>query len=468
MINVLTLNKNKVMPSLNQLQAMRSFFESGSTQQAEFRKSQLLKLKQAVLEYEEEINIALKTDLNKSVEEAWVTETGFLLTEINNSIRQLDQWMKPKRVRTNLLNFPSSSFVYPEPLGVVLIIGPWNYPLQLLLTPLVGAIAAGNCVVLKASEFAPATAAVLKKMAACFSENYVLFTDEDGAQVIPAMMQSFRFDHVFYTGSTMVGKKIYELAAPELVPVTLELGGKSPCVIEQEVDVKVAARRIVQMKFSNAGQMCVAPDYLLVHNSKKAALITAMKEAIKSFYGAEPLQSPELCKIINQKQFDRLTGYLRNADVVVGGQFDATTLQIAPTLLQNVSVTDPVMQDEIFGPILPIFGFDNKAEALAIIAPHKNPLAFYVFTSNNVVAEEWLKAVPSGGACVNNAALHVTNHHLPFGGRGYSGTGSYHGRFSFNTFSHAKGVLKSPQWFDPAAKYPPMTGKLKLLKWFIK
>ncbi len=456
------------MPSLNQLQAMRSFFESGATQPAAFRKSQLLKLKQAVLEYEEEINIALKTDLNKSVEEAWVTETGFLLTEINNSIRQLDQWMKPKRVRTNLLNFPSSSFVYPEPLGVVLIIGPWNYPLQLLLTPLVGAIAAGNCVVLKASEFAPATAAVLKKMVACFSENYVLFTDEDGAQVIPAMMQAFRFDHVFYTGSTMVGKKIYELAAPELVPVTLELGGKSPCVIEKEVDVKVAARRIVQMKFSNAGQMCVAPDYLLVHNSKKAALVTAMKEAIKSFYGTEPLQSPELCKIINQKQFDRLTGYLRNADVVVGGQSDATTLQIAPTLLQNVSVTDPVMQEEIFGPILPIFGFDNKAEALAIIMPHKNPLAFYVFTSNNVVAEEWLKAVPSGGACVNNAALHVTNHHLPFGGRGYSGTGSYHGMFSFNTFSHAKGVLKSPQWFDPAAKYPPMTGKLKLLKWFIK
>ena len=456
------------MPSLNQLQSMRSFFESGATQPVEFRKSQLLKLKQAVLEYEEEINTALKTDLNKSVEEAWVTETGFLLTEINNSIRQIGHWMKPKRARTNLLNFPSSSFVYPEPLGVVLIIGPWNYPLQLLLTPLVGAIAAGNCVVLKASEFAPATAAVLKKIVSCFSENYVLFTDEDGAQVIPAMMQSFRFDHVFYTGSTMVGKKIYELAAPELVPVTLELGGKSPCVIEQEVDVKVAARRIVQMKFSNAGQMCVAPDYLLVHNSKKEAMVAAMKDAIKSFYGTEPLQSAELCKIINQKQFDRLTGYLRNADVIVGGQSDATTLQIAPTLLQNVSITDAVMQDEIFGPILPVFGFENKAEALAIIAPHKNPLAFYVFTSNNTVAEQWLKAVPSGGACINNAALHVTNHHLPFGGRGYSGTGSYHGRFSFNTFSHAKAVLKSPQWFDPAAKYPPMTGKLKLLKWFIK
>jgi aldehyde dehydrogenase (NAD+) len=222
------------------------------------------------------------------------------------------------------------------------------------------------------------------------------------------------------------------------------------------------------MKFSNAGQMCVAPDYLLVHQSKKDAMIAAMKEAIQSFYGVEPLQSTELCKIINQKQFERLTGYLRNADIIVGGQSDATTLQIAPTLLQNVSLTDPVMQDEIFGPILPIFSFDNKAEALAIIAPHKNPLAFYVFTSNKTVAEQWLKAVPSGGACINNAALHVTNHHLPFGGRGYSGTGSYHGKFSFNTFSHAKAVLKSPQWFDPAAKYPPMTGKLKLLKWFIK
>lgn len=456
------------MPSLNQLQNMQSYFETGATLTAEFRKNQLLKLKDAVLQYEQEINAALQKDLNKSVEETWVTETGFLLTEINHGIKKLSSWMNPKRVRTNLLNFPSSSFVYPEPLGVVLIIGPWNYPLQLLLTPLVGAIAAGNCVVLKASEFAPATAAVLKKIVACFSENYVLFTAEDGSQVIPAMMTAFRFDHVFYTGSTTVGKKIYELAAPGLVPVTLELGGKSPCVIEQEVDVKVAARRIVQMKFSNAGQMCVAPDYLLVHRSKKDEMIAAMKEAIQSFYGAEPLQSAELCKIINQKQFDRLTGYLRNADVIVGGQTDVATLRISPTLLQNVSVTDAVMQDEIFGPILPIFSFENKEEALAIIAPHKNPLAFYVFTSNNAVAEQWLKAVPSGGACVNNAALHVTNHHLPFGGRGYSGTGSYHGRFSFNTFSHAKAVLKSPQWFDPAAKYPPMTGKLKLLKWFIK
>ncbi len=457
------------MPSLNQLKAMRTYFESGETSSAEFRTTQLGKFKSAILKYEEDINVALQVDLNKSVEETWVTETGYLLTEINNSLSKISKWMKPQNVRTNLLNFPSSSFVYSEPLGVVLIIGTWNYPLQLLLTPLVGAIAAGNCVVLKASEFAPATAAVIKKIIAeCFDTHYVLFTDEDGSQVIPAMMKAFRFDHVFYTGSTAVGKLIYALAASELVPVTLELGGKSPCVVEQEVNVKVAARRIVQMKFSNAGQMCVAPDYLLVHNSRKAELIAAMKEAIQNFYGNEPLKSRELCKIINQKQFDRLKGYLQSADIIVGGETDDAAQLIAPTLLTNVSLEDGVMQDEIFGPILPVFGFDTMEEALLMIALHKNPLAFYVFASNDTLAEKWLKAVPSGGACVNNAALHVANHYLPFGGRGYSGTGSYRGRFSFDTFSHAKAVMKSPQWFDPAAKYPPLTGKLKLLKWFIK
>jgi aldehyde dehydrogenase (NAD+) len=457
------------MADINQLQLMRSYFNSGSTRPYEFRKTQLKKLRAALLKYEAALHTALYTDLKKSPEECWVTETGFLLSEINATLKNLKRWMADDLVPTNLLNLPSKSFVMKEPLGAVLIIGPWNYPLQLLLTPLVGAIAAGNCCVLKASEFAPATAAVIKQLIEeTFAPEYVLFTEGDGAAVVPAMMNNFSFDHVFYTGSTAVGKIIYKMAAEQLVPVTLELGGKSPCVVESDAAVKVAARRIAVTKFSNAGQMCVAPDYVLVHESRKEELVMELKKALHQFFGEAAEESYSYGKIINEKQFDRLTNYVQQGTILYGGRTDKGKLFIEPTVIDNVDMKDSVMQDEIFGPVLPIISFSTKEEALKIIEQHKNPLAFYIFTSSAAKEKEWLNSVAFGGGCVNNASWQLTNHHLPFGGRGFSGTGNYHGKFSFDTFSHKKAVLKTPTWFDPAVKYPPFKGKLKLFKWVIR
>ena len=377
--------------------------------------------------------------------------------------------MEPQSASTNLLNLPSKSYVITEPLGVVLIIGPWNYPLQLLFTPLVGAIAAGNCVVLKASEFAPGTGAVMQQIIdETFDKQYIQLLEGDGAVVIPDMMNNFTFDHIFYTGSTAVGKIIYKMAAERLVPVTLELGGKSPCVVESDANIKVTARRIVMTKFSNAGQMCVAPDYVLVHESKKEGLIAALKSTITKFFGEKAEDSYNYSKIINERQFNRVSGYLQSGNIVHGGRTDASKLFIEPTILDNPPLDAPVMQDEIFGPVLPVISFSSADEAKKIIAMHPNPLAFYVFTSSGKKEKEWLNGVAFGGGCVNNASWHLTNHHLPFGGRGFSGTGHYHGKYSFETFTHKKAIMKTPTWFDPNIKYPPFKGKLKLFKWVIK
>lgn len=448
---------------------MRQFYESGATRSYAFRKQQLLKLRDAVKRYEAPLHKALYTDLKKSPEECWVTETGFLISEISATIKGLKQWMQPVQVSTNLLNVPSSSFVMKDPLGVVLIIGPWNYPLQLLFTPMVGAIAAGNCVVLKASEFAPATAAAMKQLIEeTFPKDYVLFVEGEGVTVIPEMMNHFSFDHVFYTGSTAVGKIIYKMAAERLVPVTLELGGKSPCVVESDANIKVAARRIAMTKFSNAGQMCVAPDYVLVHESKKEELVTGLKLTLGKFFGEKPEESYNYGKIINERQFNRLIGYLQQGKLVHGGRHDKEKLFIEPSILEEVSMGSPVMQDEIFGPVLPVIPFRTKEEALKIIEQNKNPLAFYVFTSDRTKERGWLNSVAFGGGCVNNASWHLTNHYLPFGGIGFSGIGQYHGKYSFETFSHSKAVMKTPTWFDPAIKYPPFKGKLRLFKLVIR
>lgn len=457
------------MSILSQLTAMRQYFDSGVTKPYAFRKQQLLALKQAVTAHEEAIYAALYTDLKKSKEECWVTENGFFLAELNDTLNHLRQWMAAESVRTNLLNLPSGSAVMREPLGVVLAIGPWNYPFQLLFTPLLGAIAAGNCVVLKPSEFAPATAAVMQQIIeATFPPEYILYVPGDGATVIPEMMNHFSFDHVFYTGSTAVGKIIYKMAAERLVPVTLELGGKSPCVVESDANIHIAAKRIVMTKFSNAGQMCVAPDYILVHVSQKEKLVAAMKEKIVQFFGERAEESENYGRLINSKQFDRVAAYLSQGNLLFGGRTNRDSLFIEPTLLDQVSLDAGVMSEEIFGPVLPILPFTTPEEAKAIIARHPNPLAFYVFTSSSTKEQYWLEAVPSGGACVNNASWHLTNPNLPFGGRGFSGTGAYHGRYSFDTFSHKKAVMKTPTWFDPAMKYPPLKGKLKLFKWIIR
>jgi aldehyde dehydrogenase (NAD+) len=452
-----------------QLQSLRRYFDGYNTYSYEFRKKQLEKLKAAVLKHERDLFQALYTDLKKSAEEAWVTEVGFLVAEINHTLKHLRKWMKRERVATNLLNFPSKSFVYKEPLGVVLIIGPWNYPLQLLLTPLVGAIAAGNCAVLKPSEFSPATAAVVKRMIEeNFPEEYILYAEGDGAVVIPDMVNHFRFDHIFYTGSTIVGKLIYEMAAKQLVPVTLELGGKSPCIVESDANITVAAKRIGLAKFSNAGQMCVAPDYILVHESVKEKFLAALKSTIQQLFTEDPSSSYNFGKIINDRQFNRLISYLQQGEVAHGGRYDTTKLYIEPTVLDNVPLEAAVMGEEIFGPILPVISFKDFEQAKDIVERNANPLAFYVFTESSEKENQWIKKVAFGGGCVNNASWHLTNFNLPFGGKGNSGTGAYHGKYSFDVFSHKKAVMKTPTWFDPKIKYPPFEGKLGLFKKIVR
>lgn len=451
------------------LQQVKTFFATGTTKDYAFRKDALQKLQKAVTNYEEELMQALYTDLKKSREESWVTEIGFLHAEIRHTLKHLRRWMKPEKVPTNLLNLPSKSYVYKEPLGVVLVIGPWNYPLQLLFTPLVGAIAAGNCVALKPSEFAMATAAVMKKIIEeTFPRDYILYVEGNGAEVVPHMMNNFRFDHVFFTGSIPVGKAIYEMAAKQLTPVTLELGGKSPCVVESDANLKVAARRIAVTTFSNAGQMCVAPDYLLVNRSIKDEFVAVMKKTIVDFFSDDPSRSENYGKIINEKAFNRLIAYLQHGTVVHGGRYDAETGYIEPTLLDNVDLDTVVMGEEIFGPLLPILTFETFAEAKAIIERNANPLAFYIFTGSKEKEARWLSEIPFGGGCVNNASWQLTNFNLPFGGRGNSGIGAYHGKYSFDVFSHQKAVMKTPTWFDPDLKYPPFKGKLNLFKKFIR
>ncbi len=454
---------------MQQIQALQDYFFSGATKSLSFRLQQLKALKKAVLQHEQQLYEALYLDLKKSKEEVWVTEIGFLISELNEAIRNIDYWMQPKTVATNLANLPSKSFIQYEPLGVVLIIGPWNYPLQLLFTPLVGAIAAGNCVVLKPSEHAPATSAIMKKIVeAIFPKNYVLYIEGDGATVVPELLEQVTFDHIFYTGSTAVGKIIYELAAKKLVPVTLELGGKSPCVVTQNANLTIAAKRIVVTKFSNCGQMCVAPDYILVHESVKQQLVDELIQKIIAFYGENPQQNEGYGKMINARQLNRVKQYITQGKIIYGGKIEEENLYIQPTLIEDVKLDSAIMQDEIFGPVLPILTYKTNEEALQIMRQHKNPLAFYVFSNASKEQDYWLQNVASGGACINNCSWHLTNHNLPFGGRGFSGTGKYHGQYSFETFSHSKAVLKTPTWFDPFIKYPPFKGRLGLFKKLIR
>lgn len=454
---------------LTSVNALRQYYNSGATRPISFRKEQLKKLKQAILDHEQSLYDALHADLKKTPEESWVTEVGFVIAEINNVLKHLSDWSRPEKVSTNLLNVPSVSRIMKEPLGVVLIIAPWNYPFQLLINPMVGAIAAGNCVVLKPSEFAPATEAVMKKiLSATFPNEYIMYVEGEGYKVIPELMNNFSFDHIFYTGSTAVGKIIYKMAAERLVPVTLELGGKSPCIVESDADIKVAGKRIGLTKFSNAGQMCVAPDYILVHASRKDELVESIRKALQRFYGEKPEESYEYAKIINEKQFDRIAGYLKEGHILFGGKTDKSKLFIEPTLIDGVSMNSKVMQEEIFGPVLPILTFNTSEEAKQVIDQHPNPLAFYVFTGSSKKEKHWLESISFGGGCVNNASWHLTNHNLPFGGKGFSGSGNYHGKASFDTFTHKKSVMKTPTWFDPAIKYPPFKGKLKLFKWVIR
>lgn len=448
--------------------AQQAFFESGATLPYAFRKTQLKRLKQGIKKYEPAILDALYADMRKHPVEAYGSEVGFVYVEIDHVLSRLRQWMRPQEVSSPLEHYPSHSRVLRSPLGLTLIIAPWNYPFQLLIGPLVGAIAGGNCALLKPSELAPHTAAVMEQLVKdTFDPAYVALLQGAGSEVIPAAM-AHRFDHVFFTGSIPVGKKIMEMAVPHLTPVTLELGGKSPCVVDDKVNIKVAAKRIVWGKFWNAGQTCVAPDYVLVHSRVKAALVAAMEEAIVQCYGANPADSQDYARIINVKRFDALQALLQQGRIIHGGQHDKGTLYIAPTLLEEVEWESPLMQEEIFGPILPIIPFDELPQAIQMIRRHPYPLSLYVFTKRAATRKILEEQVRFGGGCINNTLVHLTNPELPFGGVGYSGMGQYHGRYSFENFTHAKGMMRTATWLDVPVKYAPFRNKLKYVKLLVK
>ncbi len=453
----------------NDFNNMQAFYAARHTIPFTFRKAQLIQLKKAILANEAAILQALYQDLHKSAEEAFATEIGFIYKEISHTISHLKQWMEVEKVSTPFLLFPSSSKVMREPWGICLIIAPWNYPFQLLMAPLIGAIAGGNTAVLKPSEMTPQTAAIVEKMMIeNFDPNYISVVVGNGAEVVPKLMNEYRFDHVFFTGSTAVGKQIAMMAAEKLVPVSLELGGKSPCIVDKDADLSIAAKRIAWGKFTNAGQTCVAPDYVLVHASVKAKLIGLIQKNIEQFYGKDPQLSPEYGRIINKNRLQKLESYFAEGNIICGGKAIPEDLYVAPTLMDNILPEATIMKDEIFGPILPILTYENVEDAVMTIRNNPNPLSLYYFGNNRKTEKIFTDQISFGGGCINNTLVHLANEALPFGGVGNSGLGNYHGKFSFEAFTRPKSVLKSGTWLDPSFKYPPYKGKLKILKWLMK
>jgi len=444
------------------VQQQRRFFNTGKTKDIEFRLAQLNRLKQAVKDCQDEVMAAVHADLNKPSVEAYMTEIG-VVQEISFAIKHLRSWAKPKSVALSLEQMPAQAKIYPEPLGVALIISPWNYPFQLMIAPLVGAIAAGNCALLKPSELAPATSSVIASLIQKTFDPAYIAVVEGGIEVSQAVLDE-KFDHIFFTGGTAIGKIVMQAAAKHLTPVTLELGGKSPCIVDADIHLEHTAKRIVWGKFINAGQTCVAPDYLLVDRRVKAALLEAIKTTLQSFYGDNPATSPDYARIINAKQFDRLTALLRDGKIALGGEAIAAEKYMAPTILDSVSWDDRIMQDEIFGPILPLLEYERLDEAIAQINARPKPLALYIFSKNPQVQQQVLQQTSSGGVCINDTIMQIAPSTLPFGGVGDSGMGSYHGKAGFDTFSHFKSVLSKPFWLDLPWRYAPYKDKLALLK----
>ena len=443
------------------LAAQRAYFASGATQPVEFRLAQLQRLKAAILARQDDIVAAAKADLGRPEFEGYF-EIG-VLSELSYLLKNLKRWAKPRRVSVPLPQLPGSAWVQPEPLGVVLVIGPWNYPFQLVISPLMGAIAAGNCAIVKPSELAPATSRVVADLVKdTFNPNYVAVL-EGGVETAQALLAE-KFDHIFFTGGTRVGQIVMEAAARQLTPVTLELGGKSPCIVDKDVNLAVTAKRIAWGKYLNMGQTCVAPDYLLVHEDIKLPLLAELQKVLTEFFGDNPATSPDLARIVNDKQFDRLASLLEGETVAIGGDTNRDSRFIAPTVLNNVEWDAPIMQEEIFGPILPVLTYTDLDAAIAEINARPKPLALYVFSKNETIQNRVLSSTSSGGACINDVFLQVAIWGMPFGGVGDSGIGAYHGKTSFETFSHQKSVLKKPFWFDLAWRYAPYANKLDFFK----
>lgn len=452
----------------NIVTTQRKYFATGATLDIDYRTCALKKLKTSILEHEAEINEAIKKDLGKSSFESYMCETGLVLSEISYMLKHLHSFAKEKNVHTPLAQFHSRSYKKPSPYGVVLIMSPWNYPFLLTLDPLVDAIAAGNTVVLKPSAYSPYTSEIIKRIiSGCFDRQYVSVIT--GGRAENTCLLNEHFDYIFFTGSQAVGKEVMRHASEHLTPVTLELGGKSPCIVEKSANIKLAAKRIVFGKFLNCGQTCVAPDYIYCDRAIKDKLVKEIKRQIQKQYGKEPLTRENYGKIINEKHFDRISGLIDQSKVVLGGSTNRSTLQIEPTVMDNVTFGDAVMQEEIFGPLMPILIYDTLDEVIRNINSMPHPLALYIFTSDKVAAKKITSRCGFGGGCINDTIIHLATSEMGFGGFGESGMGSYHGRDGFNTFSHYKSIVDKKTWLDLPMRYQPYK-KIndKLIHMFLK
>ena len=450
------------------LQQQNHFFSSGKTIPAEFRLKQLESLKEAMIRHEADLAAALKEDLGKSRMESYMCEIGLTLSEITWMQKHLRSLMRSKRVSTPAAQFAAKSFRSPSPYGTVLIMSPWNYPVLLTLDPLIDAIAAGNTAVVKPSAYAPCTFDVMKTMIEeCFPAHYVAVVDGGRAENQALLQQ--RFDMIFFTGGKTVGREVLRHAAEYLTPVTLELGGKSPCIVDSTAKIRLAAKRIVFGKYLNCGQTCVAPDYILCDKRIRDELITAILAEIEKQFGKEPLKNPNYGKIINEKHFERILGLINGEKLVYGGQSEPESLRIAPTVLNNITWDDAVMGEEIFGPLLPILTFDTLAEALDTVESHPHPLALYFFSEDKAAQKKVLDTCRFGGGCINDTIIHLATSDMPFGGVGESGMGSYHGRVGFETFSHYRSIVDKKTWMDLPIRYQKYTGlKEKMMRMFLK
>lgn len=450
------------------LQRQREFFASGATRSAKYRMQALERLRQTILGQEKRILAALKEDLNKSEFEGYMSEVGIVLDEIRYQLRHIKKWVKPKRVKTPLAQFCSAGFQVAEPYGVTLVISPWNYPFQLSLAPLVGAVAAGNCVLVKPSAYAPATSQIVSEIvSACFPQGHAAVV-QGGREKNKLLLQQ-RFDYIFFTGGTSVGRLVMESAAQHLTPVSLELGGKSPCIIDQTADLKLAAKRVAFGKALNCGQTCVAPDYLLIHRQVKEVFIGHLQEALRDFLGEAPLENPNYPRMVNEKHFDRVCGLMAGEKIRWGGGNCRETLKIEPTILDEVSPESPVMGQEIFGPLLPVLSFDSLEEAVSFVNARPKPLACYLFTTDKKAEKMVLEQVSFGGGCINDTIIHLATSEMGFGGVGESGMGSYHGKSSFDTFSHYKSIVKKANFIDLPMRYHPYTSfHEKLVRLFLR
>lgn len=454
--------------AVEKMDLLRNYFNSGATLSYAHRKKCLQQFDSLLEKHRTDFFEALQLDFNKPVFETLATELGMLQKELKYLKKHLKLWTQPERVAATFLNFPSKEYKVYQPFGVVLVIAPWNYPLLLALQPVMAALAAGNCVVLKPSEHSAATSAVLARLLPRYFDEGLLQVVQGDADATTELL-SQRFDKIFFTGSTKVGRMVYQAAAKSLTPVVLELGGKSPCIVTPDADIALAAKRIAFGKFLNAGQTCIAPDFVFIHQSVEAQFVAEMKKVVQQFYGVNPEESKDFARIINDMHYQRIKRFVLQSQVVLGGETNAKTRYIAPTLLKIHDRDAEVMNEEIFGPVLPLVNYETIDELITYNQAHPKPLAFYVFSSNKSEIQQLLQRCQYGGACINDCLSHILNSELPFGGFAESGLGNYHGRYSFEAFSHTKSVVFRNTWLDIPLKYPPYSkNKLNLLKRFFK